>query len=230
MFHTSSTTMRTASSFMHTVYAWMAAALSVTAVTAYAVATSPSVFLFIRNNPMVLFLLFIVQLGLVIGLSAAIMRISFSTAVAMFFVYAFSVGVTFSTLLYVYTTASVVTAFISTAGMFGGMALYGYVTKSDLTAMGNIAIMIVWGMIVALLVNIWFANPMLDLIISIIGVVVFSLLTAYDTQKIKNMAYQLRADEETINKVALLGALTLYLDFINLFIYMLRLMGQRRQD
>lgn len=230
MFQQSYTTARTGASFMHMVYAWMAAALAITAITAYGIAMSPQISSLITKNPFILIFLFIVQIGLVIGLSASLMRISFSTAVTLFLVYAFSVGITFSLLFKVYTMTSLATTFMTAAGMFGGMALYGYFTKTDLTGVGNIALMMVWGLIIALLVNMWFANQTVDLVISVIGVIVFSLLTAYDTQKIKHIAQQLAADEETVNKIAVIGALTLYLDFINLFIYLLRFMGQRRQD
>ena len=223
-------TARTGTSFMHMVYAWMSVALAITAITAYGVAMSESLTMIVRKNPFVLVFLFIAQIGIVIGLSTTLMRISFSTALTLFLVYAFSVGVTFSLLFRAYTFESLFTTFVTTAGMFGGMALYGYFTKTDLTGVGNIAIMMLWGLIIALIVNIFMASKAFDFVISIVGVVLFSLLTAYDTQKIKHIGQQLAADEETVNKIAVIGALTLYLDFINLFIYLLRFMGNRRQN
>ena len=114
--------------------------------------------------------------------------------------------------------------------MFGTMALYGYVTESDLTTIGNISLMALFGLILGLLINMFLRSPGFDFMLSAIGVIVFTLLTAYDTQKIKRMAQQLMADRETMGKIAILGALTLYLDFINLFLYLLRFMGRRREE
>jgi hypothetical protein len=215
---------------MYAVYAWMAAALSMSAVTAYFVAHSPTIFNFIYHNPAVLFMLFIAQLAMVISLGTMIMRISFATAVTLFMAYAISVGATLSMLLYVYTMASIATTFLTTAGMFGGMALYGYITKTDLTSAGSMARMVLWGLILSMLLNMWFKNPAFDLMISAIGVLVFCVLTAYDMQKIKHIGQELITDDETLAKVALICALTLYLDFINLFLFLLRFLGKRRQD
>ena len=128
----------------------------------------------------------------------------------------------------VYTQASIMQTFIVTAGMFGVMTIYGYLTHTDLTKLGNVMMMAVWGLIIALLVNLFFRNPMFDLLISAAGVLVFTALTAYDTQKIKQIGEHMMADDEMMSKVAVLGALTLYLDFVNLFLYLLRFMGRRR--
>jgi FtsH-binding integral membrane protein len=215
---------------MYAVYAWMAAALSISAVTAYYVAHTPAVFSFINHNPFVFFMIILAQLGLVVSLSLMVMRVSFATACAMFFAYAISVGATLAVVLHMYTMASIGSTFLTAAGMFGGMALYGYITNADLTAVGSIAKMALLGLILSMLINMLFANPAFDMMISGCGVLVFCLLTAYDTQKIKQIAYELITDEETLSKVALICALTLYLDFINLFLFLLRFLGKRRQD
>ncbi len=230
MLYTGYPTSRASESFMYAVYAWMASALSVTAVVAYAVATTPHMIRTLYASPFLLFGIFIAQIALVVMLSGAVANLTFVPALCIFFAYAGLVGLTLSVIFYVYTLASIGTAFATTALMFGGMALYGYVTKTDLTTMGNRALMVLWGMIVALMVNMFFKNAMLDLVISGVGVILFSLLTAYDTQKIKMMARELIADEETMHVVALRCALILYLDFINLFVYLLRFIGKPRSN
>jgi uncharacterized protein len=231
MLYTGYPTSRTAESFMYAVYAWMAAALSVTAVVAYAVATTPHMVRALYANPFLLFGIFIAQIALVAVLSGAVTQLSFFPSLLIFFGYAGLVGLTLSAVFYIYTFASIATAFGTTALMFGGMALYGYITKSDLTTMGNRAMMVLWGMIVAILINMFFKNAVLDLVISAVGVILFSLLTAYDTQKIKQLSRELVvADEDTVNVMALRGALVLYLDFINLFVYLLRFLGKPRND
>ena len=230
MFYSGYPTSRSSESFMTAVYAWMAAALSVTAVVAYAVATSPHMVRTLYSNPFLLFGIFIAQIVFVVMLTGAVTTLGFVPSLLLFFGYAGLVGLTLSAVFYVYTLASIGTAFITTAVMFGGMALYGYFTKTDLTTMGNRAMMVLWGMIVALFVNMFFHNAILDLIISAVGVILFSLLTAYDTQKIKQMAREMIADEETMQVIALRGALILYLDFINLFVYLLRFIGKPRSE
>jgi len=230
MLYTGYPTSRASESFMYAVYAWMAAALSVTAVVAYAVATTPHMIRTLYSSPFLLFGIFIAQIALVVMLSGAVANLSFVPALALFFGYAGLVGLTLSVIFYVYTLSSIGTAFATTALMFGGMALYGYVTKTDLTTMGNRAIMVLWGLVVALFVNMFFQNAVFDMVISAVGVILFSLLTAYDTQKIKILARELIADEETIQVIALRCALVLYLDFINLFLYLLRFMGRSRNN
>jgi FtsH-binding integral membrane protein len=135
-----------------------------------------------------------------------------------------------SAIFYVYQEASIYSTFLVTAAMFACMAIYGYFTKADLTSVGSISLMILVGMIFAGLVNLYFQSPAVSYAISAIGVVIFSLLTAYDAQKIKEMSQRFLYDYETSNKIALYGALALYLDFINLFLSLLRFMGQRRND
>ena len=218
------------SQFMYKVYGWMSAALAITAGVAFYISTMQDVVKKLFSSPGLLIGLFVVQLGLVIGLSAFITRLNFAAAMTLFLVYAASVGVTTSAIFLVYTTTSIYATFLVTAGMFGLMSMYGYFTQTDLTTVGNISIMALWGIILASLVNMFFQNAAVDYVISFIGVIVFTALTAYDTQKIKHLASSMIADRETLNKVAILGALTLYLDFLNLFLLLLRFMGNRRQD
>jgi FtsH-binding integral membrane protein len=220
----------TLQSFMAGIYSWMSCALAITAAVAYYVAAHSEFLLYIQTHPLMLIVLFVAQLGLVIALSALIYRMSFVTALALFVVYAALMGLTLSTIFALYTTASIVTTFITTAGMFGAMALYGYFTKTDLTTIGSLSIMMLFGLIIGMFVNIFMQNQTFDFILSGIGVIVFTLLTAYDVQKLKLLGQQLHGQDEMTNKITLLGALTLYLDFINLFLFMLRFMGNRRES
>ena len=221
---------RTQINFMYKVYGWMCAALAVTAATAWYVATSTTFFNTVMVHPFMLFGIFIAQLGLVVILSGMIEKMNYPTAVVLFMIYAISLGVTMSLVFRAYTLPSLASTFIVTSGMFGGMALYGYFTKSDLTQVRNIGTMIVWGMILSMLVNMYFQSMWFDYIISMVGVVIFSLLTAADTQKIKALQGQLSVEGDMKNKIAILGALTLYLDFINLFLFLLRFTGSRRSQ
>ena len=211
------------------VYVWMALALAITGFVALYVAKSYTLLNAMAENNFLFWGMLIAEVGLVMYLSARIHRISFSTATILFIVYSVLNGVTMSILFMVYTMSSIATTFFVTAGTFGATALYGYVTKKDLTRIGNLCIMGVIGLIIASLVNLFLQNSMMDLIISYIGVLLFVGLTAYDSQKIK----QLLSDDsieinETTQKIALMGSLTLYLDFINLFIYLLRILGDRK--
>lgn len=214
--------------FMSKIYGWMCGALAITAATAWYVASSPTLFNRITDQPFLLLFIFIAQLGLVIALSALLNKMSYMTAIILFVVYAISLGITMSLMLRVYTLASIASTFIVTSGMFGGMALYGYFTQSNLSKMASILSMVVWGLVLALIVNLFFQSEWFDYVTSMVGVVIFALLTAADTQKLKNLGQSLFADKQTINKAALLGALMLYLDFINLFLFLLRFTGNRR--
>jgi FtsH-binding integral membrane protein len=167
-------------------------------------------------------------LAIVFMLSFGINRISAGTAQALFWVYAALVGVQFSSLFLVYTGASVAQAFFATAAAFLGLSLYGYTTKRDLSGFGTFLIMGVVGIFVALLINIFLRSPALDLAISAIGVLIFAGLTAYDTQKIKSIYFAVAGHGEAMSKTAVMGALNLYLDFINMFLFLLRFMGNRR--
>ncbi len=212
---------------MRKVYTWMALALVITGFTAYYVATTPSLLSLIYSNQVVLWGLIIAELALVIGLSAAINRLSLTTATLLFVLYSVLNGAMLSSVFLIYTTASIANVFFITAGTFGAMAAYGYFTKKDLTSWGRILLMALIGIIIASVVNIFLRNSMFDLVISYIGVAIFVGLTAYDSQKIKEMMLQAPDASEQAQKIALLGALTLYLDFINLFLYLLRIFGKR---
>lgn len=215
-------------SFVAKVYGWMCLALSVTGIVAYLVATNPQMIKAIFGNTLLLFGLFGAEFLIVIGLTAFINRISAHTATAVFIAYAALNGVTFAAIFLVYTASSIASAFGITAGAFGTMALYGYVTKRDLTTFGNIFFMALIGLIIATIVNMFWANSMLYWITTYAGVIIFCGLTAYDTQKIKEMAIGVEGDFEAERKGAVIGALALYLDFINLFLYILRIFGSRR--
>lgn len=211
------------------VYVWMTLALAITGFVALYVAKSYTLLNVMVQNNILFWGLLIAEVALVIYLSARIHRISFTTATVLFIAYSILNGVTMSILFMVYTMSSIATTFFVTAGTFGATALYGYVTKKDLTRIGSLCIMGVIGLIIASLVNLFLHNSMMDLIISYIGVLLFVGLTAYDSQKIKRL---LSGDDievnETSQKIALMGSLTLYLDFINLFIYLLRILGDRK--
>lgn len=215
-----------ASKVMRNVYVWMCGALIVTALSAYYVASHPGVMAMIFGNQLVFWGLIIAELGLVIGLSAAINKISALTATLMFLLYSVINGITMASIFLVYELGSIGTTFLITAGTFGAMAVYGTVTKKDLSKIGSICIMAVLGLIIATVVNIFLKNTMFDLIISGIGVLIFVGLTAYDAQSIKAMLYGAE-ENDTTNKIAVLGALSLYLDFVNMFLYLLRFFGRR---
>ena len=217
------------SKFMYRVYGWMAAALALTASVAYYIGTS-DLFEHVVNNPVLFWGVIIVQFILVISLSAAIMKIDYTTAVIGFLVYAILNGITLSFVFNIYLASSIYSTFFVTAGMFAGMAFYGYTTKANLTSMGSIAIMFLWGLILGRLVNIFFKSTQMEMMFSFIGVIVFCLLTAYDVQKIKSIYMKLYGTATDLNKITILGALTLYLDFINLFLHLLRFMGKRKDS
>lgn len=213
---------------MYRVYGWMAVGLAITAGISYAISTSPTMRT-IGTNPWVSIGLFIFQIGLVIALSAFINKMAPASACILFLAYAASMGVTMSSIFLVYKEISIYTTFFVTAGMFCSMAVYGYVTKTDLTQIGNIAVMAVFGLLLGLLVNLFWQNSAFDLLLSAIGVILFTLLTAYDTQKIKQIGQQMIDSGYDVGGVAIIGALTLYLDFINMFIFLLHILGQREK-
>lgn len=211
------------------VYLWMTLALTITGFVALYVARSYTFLEIMLQNNLMFWGILIAEVALVMYLSARINRISFTTATLLFIAYAILNGVTLSTLFIIYTTSSIASTFFITAGTFGAMALIGSFTRKDLTKLGSICLMGVIGLIIASLVNLFLHSSMMTLIISYIGVLLFVGLTAYDAQKIKRL---LSGDEIEVNdntqKIALLGALTLYLDFINLFIYLLHILGDRK--
>jgi uncharacterized protein len=213
---------RLQTAFLTQAFVWMFAGLLVTAGVAWLVQSNAQLLDFAAGN---FFILFIVQLGLVIGISAAINRISATLALGLFFVYAASLGITIGLIVSAYTGASVATAFLSASAMFGAAALYGATTKRSLTGLGGILFMGVIGILVASVLNIFLNSGPLSFIISIVGVVIFTALTAYDVQRIQ--AGDLAARTGSMEKAAVIGALHLYLDFINIFLFMLRIFGSR---
>jgi FtsH-binding integral membrane protein len=212
---------------MRKVYVWMTMALAITGFTAYGVATSPGILEAIYTNPILFWGLIIAEFALVIGVSAAINKLSLTVATLMFILYSVINGALMSYIFLAYTTTSVATVFFITAGTFGVMALIGYTTKVDLSSIGKILFMALIGLVIATVVNLFVKSDGFTMILSYVGVLIFVGLTAYDTQKIKQMLLQAPDAGEGAQKLALLGALTLYLDFINLFIYLLRILGKR---
>ena len=212
---------------MRKVYVWMTLALVITGFTSYGVATSPAILQAIYGNQLLFWGMIIAEFALVIGVSAAIHRLSLTTATLMFILYSVINGALLSYIFLAYTASSVATVFFITAGTFGAMALLGYTTKTDLSSMGKYLIMALIGLIIATVVNLFIQSTGFMLILSYVGVLIFVGLTAYDSQKIKQMLLQAPDAGEGAQKLALLGALTLYLDFINLFIYLLRIFGRR---
>lgn len=212
---------------MRKVYVWMTLALVITGITAYGVVSSPAILQAIYTNQLLFWGLIIAEFALVIGVTAAINKLSLTTATLMFVLYSVINGAMLSSIFLIYTASSIATVFFITAGTFAAMAIVGYTTKADLSSMGKILFMALIGLIIATIVNIFVKSSGLDMIISYVGVLIFVGLTAWDSQKIKQMMLQAPDAGEGMQKMALLGALTLYLDFINLFIYLLRIFGRR---
>lgn len=212
---------------MRKVYIWMAMALAITGVTAFGVASSPNLLALIFSSKLLFFGLIIAELALVILLTARLQKLSLTTATLFFVLFAVINGVTLSSIFVIYTMASIAQTFFICSATFGVMAVYGYTTKRDLSSMGKLLFMALIGLIIATVVNIFMRSSGLDMAISYIGVLVFVGLTAWDTQKIKLMLTNAEDMGEGAQKIALIGALSLYLDFINLFIYLLRIFGRR---
>lgn len=217
------------SALIRNVYTWMTLALAITGLVALYMAKSLTLLSFILGNSFVFGGLLLSEIGLVWYLSTRIQNIKFTTATILFILYSILNGMTLSVIFITYTMSSIASTFFITAGTFGAMALFGYVTKKDLTRIGSLCFMGIIGIIIASIVNIFLHSSMMNLIISLVGVLLFVGLTAYDSQKIK----QLLSDEdieinESTQKIALMGAMTLYLDFVNLFLYLLRLLGDRK--
>ena len=216
------------SALFKSVYMQMAAALSITGLVAYFLSQSQDFWIFLANNTSLIWVVLIAQIVLVIWLSARFTRMSMTTATLLFILYSAMMGVTMSTIFMVYTMSSIASVFFITAGMFLVMSLLGYFTRMDLTRLGSVLFMALIGVIIASIVNIFLKSEMLYWVVSYVAVVVFVGLTAYDTQKIKQMLAEYGEVDELGYKLALFGALTLYLDFINLFLYLLRIFGDRR--
>ncbi|MNC44980.1 Inner membrane protein YbhL [compost metagenome] len=214
---------------MAQVYGWMTCGLLLTAFVSWYAAHTPAIINFIFSSQITFFGLIILQLGLVFVISGMVNRLSGTMATGLFMLYSALTGLTLSSIFIAYTYSSIASTFVVTAGMFGAMSLYGYTTKRDLSGFGSMLFMGLIGIVLASLVNIWLKSPALMWAITYIGVLVFVGLTAYDTQKLKAMGEQLNADDkDSFRKYAIVGALTLYLDFINLFLMLLRIFGNRR--
>ena len=213
---------------MRKVYTWMTLALVITGITAWVVAHSPAILQMIMTNKILFLGLLFGELILVWSVSAAINRLSLTTATLLFVLYSVLNGVTMSFIFLAYTYESVTNVFMITAGTFAAMAFFGYFTKTDLSSIGRILFMALIGLIIATIVNIFVKSSGFGMILNYLGVLIFVGLTAWDTQKIKQMLSMAEDTGETAQKVALMGALSLYLDFINLFIHLLRIMGNNR--
>ncbi len=214
---------------MRNMYAWMAIALVITGFTAFAVANTYSMISALVTSPIIYYGLIFAELGLVYYLSSRIFRMSFATAGLLFAVYSIVNGVTLSLIFLIFKIGSIVSTFFITAGTFGAMAVVGSFLKKDLSFIGRFALMALIGLIIAGVVNMFMRSEGFSFIIAIIGVLVFTALTAYDAQKMKNLIAENGYEvNENTQKLALIGALELYLDFVNLFLYLLRLLGSRR--
>lgn len=212
--------------FLRGVYWWMFGGLAVTAVVALAVASSPAAIGTLVTNKILFFGVIIAELVLVVYLSARADKMAPATAGILFLAYSALNGVTFALILLVYTGGSVANAFFITAGMFGALAVYGSVTKRDLSAMGRFMFMGLIGLVLASVVGIFWQNDAMQFVMGVVGVLVFSGLIAYDTQRLRAMALQVSGEQA--GSYAIVGALSLYLDFINLFLSLLRIFGNRR--
>ena len=210
---------------MRRVYGKMTMGLLVTAITSFLMLSSQTVMNVFMGYPIIFFGAIIMELVLVFILSARIEKLNSGTAAVLFYLYSVMNGITLTPIFMYYTSTSIATTFALTAGTFGAMTIFGYVTRQDLSKLGSFLIMALFGLILCLVVNLFLHNTMMDLLISCAGILIFVGLTAWDTQAIKRMAAE--ADPTMMNKVATWGALSLYLDFINLFIYLLRIFGSR---
>ncbi|QKJ47618.1 Bax inhibitor-1/YccA family protein [Proteus vulgaris] len=215
--------------FMAQVYGWMTIGLLLTAFVALYVASSEALLSMIFSSKVVFFGLIIAQLGLVFVLSGMVHKMSGAMATSLFMLYSVLTGVTISSVLLVYTASSIASTFFICAAMFGALSVYGYTTKRSLTGMGSFLFMGLIGIIIASIVNIFMQSSMMSMVISYAGVLIFAGLTAYDTQKLKDMGNEInQEDKENMRRYSIMGALTLYLDFINLFLMLLRILGDRR--
>jgi FtsH-binding integral membrane protein len=222
-----------ARTYLASVFMWMFLALGITAATSWLFASSPNLMSTLINPEtesmsIMGWIAMLAPFGLVLWMSAGFQRMSASTMVLVFVAYSVLMGVSLSFIFLAYTGASIATTFLITSGMFGFMAILGYTTKTDLTKFGSIMIMGLVGIIIASIVNMFMGSSTLDLMISIGGVLIFTGLTAYDVQKLKRIGSQINTENETTRKMTIMGALTLYLDFINLFLFLLRFFGNRK--
>ncbi|MDC9582742.1 Bax inhibitor-1/YccA family protein [Xenorhabdus sp. PR6a] len=215
--------------YMAQVYGWMTCGLLLTAFVAWYVANTPDILDAIFSSSIVFYGLVIAQLALVFVLSGLVHKMSGALATGLFMLYSMLTGLTLSSIFKFYTSSSIASTFVISAGMFGALSVYGYTTKRSLSGLSSFLFMGLIGIVLASLLNIWLKSPALMWVITYIGVVVFAGLTAYDTQKLKEMGEQLDVnDKENLRRYSIIGALTLYLDFINLFLMLLRILGDRR--
>lgn len=222
---------REESTYFTKVFAWMAVALAVTGAVAGAIGSNGTALhaLFTGRGLWIIFALFFVELALVAGLVGLVQHMGLFEAAATFLAYAALNGVTLSVIFAIYTTKSIFSTFLVTAGMFGGIALWGYFTKADLTGWGHFLFMALWGQLLGLIVNLFWLNNTLYWLTTATGVLLFSALTAYDVQKLKNYEPPSGSDTVVVEKDAIVGALALYLDFVNLFLYLLRIFGRAKR-
>jgi uncharacterized protein len=213
-------------SIMRQVYIWMSLGMLTTAFVAYV--TANTVLVNLAENPVVLLVAILAEFGMVLGISFGLKRLSAGVAATLFFAYAALNGFTLSIVLLAFTAGSVFLAFAATGALFVAMSILGYTTKVDLTRMGTYLMMGVIGLIIAMVINLFVSSSLLDTLISLVGVLVFTVLTAYDTQRIGRMAAEMNVEGDAVTKFGILGALKLYLDFINMFLFILRLIGRRR--
>lgn len=222
-----------AKTFIASVFSWMGIALGISAITAYVFGTDPSYMNYLRDAGTLRltglgYIVMFAPLGLVLLMGFGINRLSSTALTAVFLIYSVLMGMSLSFIFLMYTMASIYTIFLASAAMFGVMALVGYTTKTDLTKLGSLLLMALIGIIIAAVINMFLASSGLSYIISFVAVIVFTGLTAYDVQKLKNIGTQVEAGTESTAKMGIMGALTLYLDFINLFLALLRLFGNRK--
>lgn len=214
--------------FMSNVFSYMFAALGISGVIAYIIGTDKELFLSIfGQTPALMYVVMFAPLGLVLIMSFAFNRLSSMALLGIYILYSALMGLSLSSIFLIYEIGSIVNVFFITAGTFGTMAVLGYTTKTDLTKFGSILFMALIGIIIASIVNIFVGSSGLDWLISVLGVLIFTGLTAYDVQKLKNIGAQVGSGNEMASKAAIMGGLTLYLDFINLFLFLLRLFGNR---
>ncbi|HEY4909923.1 MAG TPA: Bax inhibitor-1/YccA family protein [Methylomirabilota bacterium] len=225
-FPTSTAAAERVTAFLRAVYGWMFVGLAITAFVAYTIAGSPALIGALVSNHFLFLGLFLAQLGVVFFLSARVNRLAPGTATLLFIIYSALTGVTLSVILLAYTGASIATTFVVTAGMFGALALYGTTTSRSLAGMGQFVFMGLIGLVLASVVGMFWRNAALEFLISVVGVIVFTGLTAWDAQRLRQMATSV--PESQLRSYAILGALSLYLNFINLFLFLLRFMGGRR--
>ncbi len=220
---------RSTNILMRSVYEWMTIGLLVSGLSAFMVTHSQALIQLLFGNPYMIWVLLLIELGLVVAISAGMNKMQVSTARVLFILFSVVDGMTLAAILLAFTEASIVTTFFVAAATFGVMSLYGYFTDKDLSSWGHLLFAALIGIIIAIVVNFFLGSPMLEWWISVIGVIVFVGLTAYDTQKIKEMGEALAGDDpRALNRVAIVGALALYLDLINLFLMFLEFFGQSR--